>query len=284
MKALGLTFAPHRDGGGMTVKIKCFGCDAGLDEIHVATGIPKTRLLKWPPPDELGPPVTRSFSPDDDPEPMPSEGTIAGASSRLRSSFWWDWLVEERGLTPKTIKQAELGLVERYGREMLMFPLGWRAPRVPNPLRRGAVFRALDGRKPKYTVLRGMRHSFYPALPKGGAVLLVAGMFDPLVALQHPAPGGKPLPVTTTTGGATLPHHLVPDLVCRQVAVAYDVGEEIGAERTVAKLREVGTEAWVVHLEKLGLRQKGDVADLYRCGGTTVALLELIKSEKRAAL
>src|SRR5262245_57973610 len=55
---LEFTHAPHRDGGGWTVLVHCWNCNAGLDEIAAENGIPRYALLKWPPPVELGQPTS----------------------------------------------------------------------------------------------------------------------------------------------------------------------------------------------------------------------------------
>ena len=111
--------------------------------------------------------------------------------------------------------------------------------------------------------------------PEGRFVLLVAGFFDGFVGRQSSAPA-------ISTIGANLPLHLVSDLAGRRVAVAYDVGEEDASEATVARLRRADCEAWVVRLGKLGLPPGGDLSDWYLGGGTTAALLRLIRVEGRA--
>jgi hypothetical protein len=106
----------------------------------------------------------------------------------------------------------------------------------------------------------------------------VAGIFDVLSARQ----AGCRWAVTTTCG-ATLPDHLVHGLAGRQVAVAYDVGEEAKARRTVTKLRAAGSECWIVDLGKLGLPEGGDLNDYFRSGGTKAKLVRLIEAERGRA-
>jgi hypothetical protein len=105
--------------------------------------------------------------------------------------------------------------------------------------------------------------------------LLCAGTFDGLIALEQ----GN-FPAISASCGAKLPEHLVPDLAGRKVAVAYDVGEEAAAERTVEILLAAGTEAWVVHLEELGLPDKGDLNDYFRRGGKAGELADLIRRDR----
>jgi hypothetical protein len=267
IRALGFTHKPHRD-GGWTVLIHCFGCRAGLDEIHAATGIAKTRLLKWPPPEELGSVLESSSRRRGAADPPPSEGDVAGwHSALLAHPDAFRYLTEQRGLTPQTLREYELG----YDRA---------ADAITFPVRDGGGLvnvkrRFLDPAADPKT--RGLARpaALYPDMPPERAVLLVACEIDALTGRQ------MDLPAITTTCGA-LPEHLAPALSGRLVYVMYDVGEELAAERTAAKLRDVGSRAVVVRLALLGLGHKSDLNDLYCAGGTRQDVVRLINRERRA--
>jgi hypothetical protein len=179
------------------------------------------------------------------------------------------YLVDERGLAVETVKRYGLGWDRDEGR--LIVPV-YEGGELVNVLRR----RLRPGEN--FHGLRSRGSQLYPDLPPSSAgVLLVAGIFDVLSARQARAHW-----VVTTTVGDKLPDRLVPPLAGRPVAVAYDVGEEVPAAATVAKLRAVGSEAWVVRLGFLGLPPGGDLNDYYRDGGTTRDLAHLIRRERRA--
>lgn len=140
--------------------------------------------------------------------------------------------------------------------------------------------RLLDskGKPIKNKMLYGREAGWIASMPPGRRrALLCAGTFDGLLARQ------RNFSAISGSCGAKLPDHLVPDLAGRMVAVAYDVGEEDAAARTVAKLRAAGNEAWVVRLAKLGLPEKGDISDHFRRGGTAEDLDDLIRRERRSA-
>jgi hypothetical protein len=208
-----------------------------------------------------------------DAESLPSTGYIEGWHSRLLATAHpFEYLTCERGLTVETIARYQLGW--DGDEHTLTLPVYDSAGELVNVRRRrvgpGEPFRGL----------RGRGSQLYPDVPPGG-ILLAAGEFDVLAARQHGAgcpewSGG----VVTTTCGASLPDHLAAELAGRSVAVAYDVGEEAAAERTVAKLRSLACESWVVRLELLGLPPGGDLNDFFRDRGTARELAHLIRRER----
>ena len=140
------------------------------------------------------------------------------------------------------------------------------------------AFRSLDPRARKHDLLSGCPVGWIgaPVPPEGELVLLVAGFVDGFSARQRGFPAVSSI-------GTSLPDHLLADLAGKTVAVAYDVGEEKSAERTTTKLRAAGNEAFVVHLAKLGLPPKGDLADYFAGGGSRDEMVRLIQQERKDA-
>lgn len=137
------------------------------------------------------------------------------------------------------------------------------------------AFRSLDPRGRKNDVLSGCPVGWVGTpLPPDEVVLLVAGFLDAFSARQRGLPAISAI-------GDKLPDPLTHDLAGKIVAVAYDVGEEESAEQTTTKLRAAGNEAFVVHLEKLGLPHKGDLADYFAAGGSVRKLRTLVGAARR---
>jgi hypothetical protein len=187
------------------------------------------------------------------PRPMPAsitEGHVGGWHSRLLSEEEpLDYLRGERGLTLATIRRYQIGW--DGDRETLTLPIRSGMGEIIN-LRR----RRLGPEEP-WRGLLGRPCSFFPALRSRRWFLLCEGEFDAMLSIQ------AGLPAVTTTCGATLPDSLASELAAlgRPVAVAYDVGAERAAERSAAKLRAAGCQAWVV---RLGLPDEGaDVSDWF---------------------
>ncbi len=248
---------------------RCPGGGACLRAIAEWLGAPSASILKSDPRPWLAQVAEYTGRRDGEPEPLPSSAMIDGWQSRLLSVAEpeaLEYLTGERGLTLETIKRYRLGWDSDA--RALTLPVHDAAGQLVN-LRRRRL-----GRGEPFRGLRGRGSQLYPDLPPGG-VLLVAGEFDALAARQHGADY-----VVTTTCGASLPDHLAPVLAGRSVAVAYDVGEEAAAERTVAKLHSFGCESWVVRLELLKLPDAGDLNDYFRSGGMTHELAALIRRER----
>jgi hypothetical protein len=187
------------------------------------------------------------------PMPMPesiTEGHVGGWRSRLLSEEEpLDYVRGERGLTLATIRRYQIGW--DGDRETLTLPIRNGTGEIIN-LRR----RRLGPEQP-WRGLLGRPCSFFPALRSRRWFLLCEGEFDAMLSIQ------AGLPAVTTTCGATLPDSLASELAAlgRPVAVAYDVGAEWAAERSAAKLRAAGCQAWVV---RLGLPDEGaDVSDWF---------------------
>jgi hypothetical protein len=109
-------------------------------------------------------------------------------------------------------------------------------------------------------------------VPASRDVLIVAGFFDVLSARQAGIPA-------VSAVGTAVPAHLLPDLYGKLVAVAFDVGEEAAAGRTVARLRAAGIDAFEVRIAGLGLPRGGDLNDFFCTGGSTCDLRRLIREE-----
>jgi DNA primase len=243
-------------------------------------GAPSASALKTDPRPWLAQVAEFTTQREGDPEPLPSTpGDIEGWQSRLLSQDApeaLEYLTRERGLTVETIAKYHLGW--DGDEQTLTLPVYDSAGELVNVRRRrlgpGEPFRGL----------RGRGSQLYPDLPPDDedgvarGALLVAGEFDALAARQHGA--GY---VVTTTCGASLPDHLAAELAGRSVAVAYDVGEDAAAARTVAKLCLFGCASWVVRLELLGLPPGGDLNDYFRNRGTARELANLIRRERAEA-
>ncbi|HKS95912.1 MAG TPA: hypothetical protein VJV74_07225 [Terriglobia bacterium] len=266
---LEFTRAPHRDGSGLTTKIHCWACGGGLDTVHAASGIPRWRLLNWPPPDELGPQV-RSEPQTVLPRINLSIGAVYGHAAVLwtqEHEHALMWLLA-RGLSEGMIRKAKLGYDQTAN--AITIPV-WDDGKLAN-LRR----RLLSG-QPKIAGLPGHGSQLYPHVPKNGDPILVAGEFDALIGRQHG------LPTVSTTCGACLPEHLVPQLAGRSVAVMYDVGEELAAQKTVQRLLAAGGTAWRVRLSLLGLPEKADLNDALLTGIGAEDVRTLVAEERQRA-
>jgi hypothetical protein len=177
------------------------------------------------------------------------------------------YLCQKRGLRASTLGRYRLG----WDGEAFTLPVFGPGGKLVNLRRRRLAPLA------KPIGLRGRGSQLYPDVPAGRGVLLLAGEFDALLARQK----GLPFAVTTTCG-TQLPEHLIRALAGRLVAVAYDVGEEAEAEKTVGKLRAADCQAWVVRLELP--RSGDDLTDwfvTYR--RTRRDFFELIRRERRSA-
>lgn len=258
---------------------RCPGRGACLRAVADWLNAPSAAVFKRDPRPWLAPVAEILARRVGEPEPLPSLSMIQGWQSRLISNHeLCNHLTQVRGLTRETIDRYQLGYGDSYWRGCplaLKFPvftddgdalIGLKERFWPELWRIG-------GEDRKSRTLGGRQSLLYPDLPRGG-VLLVAGELDALAARQHGASY-----VVTATCGASLPNHLVPALAERPVAVAYDVGEEDAAERTVAKLRAARSNAWVVRLERLGLGPGGDLNDYFSNGGTARELATLIRRE-----
>jgi hypothetical protein len=270
-KAGKLTVTAKSAGGWL---IGCWACQAAglsggeyIRALADAVGAPGGGAVLENPFRYLGEPVTASHE-RRLPAELPSSAALAGWTARLPSSGPpLDYLLNERGLELDTIRLHQVG----WDGEAFTLPVFDSAGDPVNVRRR-----FWPERKPKITGLAGRPATFYPshALAGPGPLLLVAGEFDALLSQQNDIPG------VSTTCGARLPEPLIPELQPdgRRIAVAYDVGEEAAAERTVAQLRTAGAKAWVV---RLGLPNEGDdLTDWFvKYGRSADKLLALIRRE-----
>ena len=213
---------------------------------------------------------------------LPSEWKVASwAIELLRDRGLRRLLLRERGLRRATLAHFLLGWDEVRGGFTLpiydesgdLVNVSWRAPK-------GRSLALPSGKRlSKYRLAgrtaEGGGLPLYPMpLPKG-PLLLGEGEWDALVARQ------AGLPAVTGLLGKQWNSAWDRFVVGRRVAVAYDVGAEDDARRTVERLREAGARrAWVV---PLGLPEKGDdLTDWWVTYGRTAdELLDLIRRARR---
>lgn len=202
----------------------------------------------------------RSWHPRTDlpPAPLPTQQALRDAQRALwRHARRRGYLTRTRGLTRAYIRRYELGY---FG--------GWVMPvRAESGELLTVVTHCpwLESGHGRYKVPDGSRAALYPTVPRGEAVVLVAGMFDALIGRQFG------LPTVTTTCGALVPPELVEPFRDKRVAVVFDAGEQREAESVVGRLP---CEAWAVDLP---LPEGGDVSDWFvKYGRSRAELLQLI--------
>lgn len=252
--ALEVTRKPHRDGGGLTTLIKCWNCDARLDDVHEATGISKQNLLGWPPPAELGSPVSRCRSTvSGEPPPLPSLGTVSGWHARLleaRSGEALDYLLG-RGISLEVVKR---------------FRIGWDGDRLTFPMR-GELLKtrpAVDGAQMKCWPGKDRTWPLYPEVSRdAGWVLVAAGELDALCGISVGLPA-----VSVTLGAGAWRDDWTEALRGLYVLVCFDNNETALSRQRASELRKAGIRARHLDLHVLGLTApKGDLSDYLNSGG-----------------
>jgi hypothetical protein len=276
----------HREHGNPTVLIRCWNCDARLEDVHAATGILRPRLLDWPPPAELGPPVERSRSAaGGKPEPLPGALVSVWAQYLDRSPKAWAarlYLADERGIGGETVRTYRLGYGSRNGRpDAFMLPVydqggelvALKERYYPN------LWKPRGKSPSKTRNSRGEAH-LYPLAaladdPK--AIVLCEGEFDCLLLNQ------SGIPAVTSTAGTNWKPEWNRHVIGRQVAVLYDAGSAKLAERRARELVAAGARpAWVANLEHEGFAKGEDVTvAVVRYGWAAQDLRNFINSERR---
>lgn len=254
VRALDFTHKPYRD-GGWGVFVHCFGCCGGLEDIHAATGIPKPRLLTWPPPDEVGARdhMWRSAA-GGEWEPGPTELRVRQYHEALcTNAEQLRYLIETRGIDPGRIQDYELG----YDRpaHAITFPIRDAGGELVNLKRR-----YLDPKAdPKSRGMRGEgRSHLYPLdrLRGDGPLVLCEGEITALVLNRH---GFR---AVTSTASTSWKPEWTELLAGQQVAVLFDVDAESVAMRRAAAFRAAGVDAWPVLLSRAGFTRKTDPDDV----------------------
>jgi hypothetical protein len=256
VRALDFTQRPHRD-GGWTVLVHCFACHGGLDAISAAIDVPRSRLLKWPPPGELGSAVGTTSRRDKANEPPPTEGAVAGWRSALfASSDALRYLIEKRGLTLETIERYELGY-HRAG-NAVTFPVRDERGGLVNVKRRFLNRSA----QPKSMGL-ARPAALYPVQVLAGdprALVVCEGEVDALLLNQYG------IPAVTSTAGTHWNRAWDTHIACRHVAVLYDAGAvsyEKAEARALAFRSAGAVNAWPVDLMLAGFDKSEDVGDWF---------------------
>lgn len=277
-KALLVTRAPHRDGTGLTTKINCRGCGAGLNDVSAASDIPRYKLLRWPPPEELGPQAGTDAVV---PRIAVSEGTVGGCVSALWSQkheHALAYLCDRRGLTVDTILDYELGY-DVTG-DAITLPV-----RDADNTLLGIKRRLLDPPSPRDKARNSPKlAALYPLAvfeEDPPAVVLCEGEFDALLLNQHGVPAVTP---TTGTQGWDKHPEWAQWFVGRHVAVIYDAGsDELAAERATRLRRDGARRAWPVDLMLAGLKPDEDVTDWFVTYRRTAdGLRDVVQSERRS--
>lgn len=287
--ALDISRKPHRDGGGMTTVVHCFGCGAGLDTISAATGIPRHILLGWPPPEALGSPVEQSRSAAGRKPEQPPTALVSVWHEHLctspRARQARRYLTCERGITCETAREYQLGYGSRDGRpSAFMFPVydepgelvALKERYWPEPWRPSAGRKAVKTRNSP-----GEAH-LYPqaALAADPQALVVCeGEFDALLLNQ------AGIAAITSTASTTWKPEWNRHVAGRYCAVLYDAGATSFdlAERRTAEFREAGArDAWPVDLTLAGFREGEDVTDaVVREGWSADELAAFINEGRR---
>lgn len=226
-----LSVGPENDRGDYYGRVTCRTCkEAGLfgrawlDRLLFEIGAAPNEggnLLAWPF-TFLAPYLTPDYGRV---EPLPSLETLKRWSRRLHESSRCadqrHYLHEERRI-PDHLKNGTRGWLIGWNGESITFPVRRRqGHEVINVIRR--AWPPAPGQKRKYLPLMGHRHAWYPSLPRVDSVIVVAGMLDVLLLRS------LGLPAVASTSGASLPHHLIPELVerdYRRIVFLYDLGEE----------------------------------------------------------
>ena len=204
-------------------------------------------------PYDVGSSGSRNWS-DRAPEPQPLPKLTPLASEQRK-------YLRSRGLRRATIGRYKLGA----DGPAIAFPVFERGTLVNVVLHRPWYH-------VRYEAGRGRAACLYPSPPAQSGAILVAGMFDVLVARQHG------LAAISTTCGAALPWDLAARFTGKRVALLYDAGEDRQADIALRTLDAVGAEAWRVALP---LPHGGDVADWFaKYGRTRRELYALIRAAR----
>jgi hypothetical protein len=258
-----------KDNGEITSRderwwVHCFSCPSGGEYLKaLAREIGSNEILTNPPtalrPYLIGRVARNSRQPAKPPERLPTRTHLRRCGERLQANPGaLEYLTKGRGLSRPTIRRWRLG----YDGTNYLFPVIERG-RVVN------VVRHRPGANPKYRGARGHPACLYPRLPSGRSVVLVAGVFDALIGCQHN------LPCVTSTAGASVGAHLFELFRGKRVAVVFDAGESVQAQRAVSMLQAAGVESWAVDLP---LDHGEDVADWFHVHGRSRdELLDLIR-------
>jgi hypothetical protein len=237
-----------------------------LAAAEALTGDPKMSGLLLSSPEVLtGPPV--SALPDDyEPPQLPSSASMAGWQSRL----WSEkeavaWLLDERGLTERTVRRAGLGWDGS-----LVIPCYDAHGKLANVVKReGGKYKGWS---------RVKQRLYRPLPPKGSPWLLIEGLLDCLLCRQEGI-----AEAITSTHGKGFPPRALPLVKGRSIAVAYDAEPraEKAARSRVEQLNAAGAHAWVVRLSRLDLPLKGDLTDALLGGYTAEDIRNFVNAEYR---
>jgi hypothetical protein len=267
--ALVFTRKPGRDDGIQRVLVYCHGCEARLDEVSAASAIPKTRLLTWPPPDDLGPRLARSSHRVGPPQAPPSPAFIAGSVEYLltnpRAKAARAHARRIRRMSEAGLRWGEVGYGKSYfqgclrafmfavrdehgclvGYKERYWPQLWTPPGA-EPVR----YRALSGTSWVYP-LRALAQN-------PGDVIVAEGEWDCL-ALNELG-----LAAITSTAGKNWKPEWNRYLDGRRVGVVYDADAVDVAHARVDGFHEAGIAAYVIDLTRAGLSGKDGVNEFLR--------------------
>jgi hypothetical protein len=235
-------------------------------------GCPSAAELKRDPRPWVDPIVHRRLN---SPEELPTVAQVSGWHEGLKSRpAEYRWLRVERGLSPDTIAGARLGWDP--DRRAYAIPIYDADGRLVNLVRKrpGGKPIGLRGR----TIANGGIQLNPQPVPRRSWLLLCAGLFDALLALQ------MGLPAITGWGVTTWSPKWDQYFAGRKIAVSFDVGEMAQAINRAKALRAAGArQVRVLDLEAAGLGPKEDITDWFVKYGRTADELEgLIRQAWRA--
>lgn len=215
----------------------------------------------------------------------PARGLTEQQRRAYRRDLWnrrdvLQWLMDERGLTKRAIREFALG----YGQPHAKRPPGLIIPYQLSSVADSYRIRYWpdlwqppgdrDPRSVKIATPRSHSLGLYPELPDGGFVVLCEGELDAIVCAQHGVPA-----VSTPGAMITAVNAHALGLTAEAMAVCFDIGADAQARRAADLVRDGGAEAWPVNL---GLPNKGDdLSDFFNLyGGTAKQLRRMIRKAR----
>jgi len=252
----------------LVTKFHCKGCGANGVDVLGAIGLAHCQQIVF----HRGTEFYRQ--PKERAHPLPDRLRIRAWMNYLDGSpSLRGYLVNERGLTRRTIRQHHIGFDE--GRECYVLPV-YEGARLVN-LRRYFPGQPA-GQKMRHLQGHGSPPRLYPSVPSGrGPVVVAEGEWDALVARRNGL-----LAVSGTHGADTWQPEWSAALEDRHVAFVYDC-DKAGREGAFAAAALVEPVARSVRVVDLGLAEKEDLTDWFVGHGRSVEELRSLINATPAA-